>query len=56
MYKNGSTFRYSPSDLIGFFENEAVTWLDRYNLEFPGELMRDEPTEEDELVRHCVFR
>ena len=50
MYKNGSDYIYSPSDLIGFLENECVTWLDRYNLEFPGELSEDEPTEEDELV------
>jgi hypothetical protein len=43
MYKNGSDYTYSPSDLIGFLENDCVTWLDRYNLDFPGELTRDEP-------------
>jgi predicted RecB family nuclease len=52
MYKNGSDYIYSPSDLIGFLENECVTWLDRYNLEFPGELSKDEPTDDDELVRN----
>ncbi len=50
MYKTGSGFLYSPSDLIGFLENESVTWLDRYNIEFPGELSKDEATEEEELV------
>ena len=50
MYKNGSDYIYSPSDLNAFLENESVTWLDRYNLEFPGKLIRDNPTEEDELV------
>ena len=51
MYKISSGYTYSPSDLNAFLENECVTWLDRYNLDFPGELIRDDPSETDELVR-----
>ena len=42
---------YSPSDLIKFVENEAVTWLDRYDKEFPGELIADETAAEDRLIQ-----
>jgi len=42
---------YSPSDLITFLENEAVSWLDRYNLEQPGELDRDQATEDQKIIR-----
>ncbi|MGH9586309.1 MAG: hypothetical protein ACRD3F_05120 [Acidobacteriaceae bacterium] len=51
MYKKVSDYIYSPSDLNAFLENECVTWLDRYDPEFPGEIKQDEPTEEDELFR-----
>jgi predicted RecB family nuclease len=51
MYKRDNELLYSPSDLNAFLENEAVTWLDRLNLECPGELKADEPAEEDALIR-----
>jgi uncharacterized protein len=51
MYRSGSNYRYSPSDLNAFLENECVTWLDRLALERPGTLERDEASEEQELVR-----
>ena len=50
MYKNGSDYTYSRSDLNAFLENKCVTWLDRYNLDFPGELVQDKPTEQDKIV------
>lgn len=50
MYKNGFDYTYSAPDLIAFLENECLTWLDRYNLDFPGELAEDEPAEVDELI------
>ncbi len=50
MYKTGLNYIYSPGDLNAFLENECVTWLDRYNLDFPDELMRDAPREDEELV------
>lgn len=37
MQETQSGYVYSPSDLIAFLENECVTWLDRYDAEFPGD-------------------
>lgn len=51
MHKNGVGYVYSPSDLNAFLENEAVTWLDRYDVEFPEVLVRDEAAEEDKIVQ-----
>ena len=51
MYKRDNELTYSPSDLNAFLENECVTWLDRFAIECPGELMADEAGEEDELIR-----
>ena len=42
---------YSPSDLIKFLENEAVTWFDRYDKERLGELVADETSAEDRLIQ-----
>jgi predicted RecB family nuclease len=39
---------YSPSDLILFMESPVTSWLDRFNLEFPGQLEADES--EDSLA------
>src|SRR5438045_1752603 len=39
MKKVGQDVVYSPSDLIHFMENEFITWMDRYHLEFPGEIL-----------------
>lgn len=52
MYKRDNELIYSPSDLNAFLQNECVTWLDRFDIEHPGELRADEPEEEDELIRH----
>ena len=49
-YRNGKLI-FSPTDLIAFVENEHVTWLDRYNLECPGELIRDEAAGDDAMIR-----
>jgi hypothetical protein len=51
MQKTQSGYIYSPSDLIAFLENECVTWLDRYDAEFPGMIHRDEPAEQDWLFQ-----
>ncbi len=51
MQKTSDGYFYSPSDLIAFLDNQAVTWLDRLALERPGLLTRDEAEEAQELVR-----
>jgi len=52
MYKNNDgSFTYSPSDLTRYMESEFVTWLDRYNIEFPNELVEDEDSETDQLLQ-----
>lgn len=53
MYRRGNELVFSPSDLNAFLENECVTWLDRLDIECPGELQADEPGEEDELIRRA---
>src|SRR4051794_30951987 len=55
MYKNDRGLIYSPSDLNAFLENEGITWLDRFNLEYPGELEIEEADEEDELIRRAGY-
>ena len=50
MHKDRLRLVYSPSDLNAFLENECITWLDRYDREFPGVLVRDEATEEEDEV------
>jgi predicted RecB family nuclease len=39
---------YSPSDLILFMESPVTSWLDRFNLELPGQLKADDA--EDSLA------
>lgn len=51
MQERGSTWVYSPSDLIRFLENEALTWFDRFDKENPGVLVRDAECASDELVQ-----
>lgn len=51
MLKTSAGLVYSPSDLNSFVVNPHITWLDRYNLECPGEIVPDLGTEEQELVR-----
>lgn len=41
---------YSPSDLIRFMESPYSSWMDRYNLEYPKELIPDKNSPEQELV------
>src|SRR5579872_5034858 len=51
MQKRGNSWVYSPSDLIQFVENEAVTWLERFDKERPGLLCRDEGSATDSLIQ-----
>ena len=43
MYRQNNELVYSPSDLNTFLDNECVTWLSRFNLEYPGELTASKP-------------
>jgi predicted RecB family nuclease len=51
MYRQNNDLVYSPSDLNAFLDNECVTWLSRFNLEYPGELTANEAAEEDVLIQ-----
>lgn len=51
MQKHGNGWTYSPSDLIQFLENEAVTWFNRLEKERPGALSRDEEAASEKLVQ-----
>src|SRR5947207_1809243 len=50
MKKESDAIIYSPSDLIPYLASTFASWLDRYHLENPGALTRDEQTEEEELL------
>jgi uncharacterized protein len=56
MKKEESGLIYSPSDLINFTENEFITWMDRYYLEFPGEVQPDEDREEDQIFQRLGYQ
>jgi predicted RecB family nuclease len=51
MQKHGNVWTYSPSDLIQFLENEAVTWFNRFEIEQPGVLSRDEQAASENLIQ-----
>ncbi len=51
MYRQNNELVYSPSDLNAFLDNECVTWLSRFNLEYPGELTANEAADEDVLIQ-----
>ena len=51
MQKHGNAWTYSPSDLIQFLENEAVTWFNRFDKERPGVLSRDEEAASEKLIQ-----
>src|SRR4029434_7547045 len=48
MYKLRGQLIFAPSDLIVFMESDFASWMDRFNLEFPGELT---PDESDDTMR-----
>ncbi len=56
MKKQEGALIYSPSDLINFTENEFIPWMDRYYLEFPGEVQPDEDREEDKIFQKLGYQ
>ena len=53
MQKSTDAWIYSPSDLIQFVENEAVTWFNRFERERPGVLTRDELAAEEQSIQQA---
>jgi uncharacterized protein len=51
MQKYCNRWIFSPSDLVHFLDNEAVTWFDRFDKERPNILLRDEGSASQELVQ-----
>lgn len=46
MYKNkAGKLIFSPTDLKRFMDSEFITWMERYNLEFPGTVTPDPDSE-----------
>ncbi len=50
MKKAANSLVYSPSDLVRYLESPFSSWMDRYHLEHPGELVPDELSEDAELI------
>ena len=42
--------RYSPSDLVRYLASPFASWMDRYHLEYPGEVSPDEQTDDQKLI------
>ena len=52
MFKDRSgALVYSPSDLIRFMESPFASWMDRFNVEFPKQLVPDQDSEELKLIQ-----
>lgn len=44
------TVIFSPSDLVRYISSPFAAWMDRYHLEFPDQLIPDEPSAELRLI------
>ncbi len=51
MKKRNGQLIFAPSDLIDFMESKFITWMERYNLEFPGKVQPDEVDESLEILQ-----
>ena len=50
MKKRGADIIYSPSDLVRYLASPFASWLDRYCLEYPGQIIPDEQSEEEKIL------
>lgn len=50
MKKQHGRLIFSPTDLLRYFASPFGSWMDRYCLEYPGELTPDEETEDQRLI------
>lgn len=41
---------YSPADLVRYLGSPFASWMDRYHLENPGDVIPDDDTEEERLI------
>jgi predicted RecB family nuclease len=48
--KQSGDLQYSPTDLIRFMESPFASWMDRFDLEYPGQKQRDEESEDLKLI------
>ncbi|MGK5088734.1 TM0106 family RecB-like putative nuclease [Bdellovibrionota bacterium FG-2] len=49
--KTSGILHFSPSDLTTYLESPFSSWMDRFALEFPGEIESDEEDEAAELIQ-----
>ena len=50
MKYEGSRLVYSPTDLIRYLASPFSSWMDRYRLENPSEVVPDQPTDDQRLI------
>src|SRR5580698_9177165 len=50
MKYEGSRLVCSPTDLIRYLASPFASWMDRYRLENPSEVVPDQPTEDQRLI------
>lgn len=51
MQKTSGNLVFSPSDLVKFAESEFISWMDRFDIEYPGEALRDPESETEVLLK-----
>ncbi|GKS59467.1 hypothetical protein YTPLAS18_29940 [Nitrospira sp.] len=47
---------YSPSDLVRYLASPFASWMDRYNLEYPGLVTPDKQSEDQQLIMDTGVR
>ena len=51
MHRNSpNELTFSPTDLCRFVDSRFASWMDRYAIERPGELVPESPTEDGEMI------
>lgn len=50
MKKSSNQLVYSPSDLVTYVKSPFASWMDRYNVEYPGSIKPDEKTPDQKLI------
>src|SRR5215469_13756948 len=50
MNREGENLVFSPTDLVRYVASPFASWMDRYNLDYPGVLTPDDETEDQKLI------